>query len=139
MGCIFFCFCFFLYQCKDNPTCCKCMCCSCFCIHESCEYFKIKKNNRIKKVKPVLQILQPSLNKVSKCPICLESIKKNGVTLLCNDSHAFHKKCILKWLKHNNTCPLCRKKIFTPNPIYNDNLQPYAYNFDSDSSYDDDY
>ena len=40
------------------------------------------------------------------CVICLEDINGNNKTLQCG--HTFHKKCIKKWFKKNNTCPTCR-------------------------------
>lgn len=47
---------------------------------------------------------------MNKCVICLEPIRPNILyKLKC--SHQFHKKCILKWIKKSNTCPICRKKI----------------------------
>ena len=46
----------------------------------------------------------------NECSICLEDIHKNEEKILmCN--HKFHKKCINKWTKINNICPLCRKII----------------------------
>ena len=46
----------------------------------------------------------------NECSICLEDIHKNEEkVLMCN--HKFHKKCINKWTKINNICPLCRKII----------------------------
>ncbi|KAI4338148.1 hypothetical protein L6164_016494 [Bauhinia variegata] len=44
-----------------------------------------------------------------QCCICLDDFQTDmdeSVTTPC--SHTFHKVCILKWLKENNACPLCR-------------------------------
>ncbi|KAJ0242890.1 putative RING zinc finger protein [Hirschfeldia incana] len=49
------------------------------------------------------------------CCICLSSYE-NGtelVTLPCN--HHFHSTCIVKWLKMNATCPLCKFNIVKSN------------------------
>ena len=45
----------------------------------------------------------------SPCSICLEeyTCRQHMVTLRCE--HAFHKKCIRRWLtRYNKTCPVCR-------------------------------
>lgn len=42
------------------------------------------------------------------CIICLSNIKSNEY-ILQFECHSFHKKCINKWLKITNNCPLCRK------------------------------
>jgi hypothetical protein len=48
-----------------------------------------------------------------ECSICLEVIKKKGIpsirTLRC--THSYHKKCIDKWEKEAETCPVCREYI----------------------------
>jgi len=44
---------------------------------------------------------------VDECIICLE--EEECVELKCK--HKFGKKCILTWLRENDTCPLCRAKI----------------------------
>lgn len=43
-----------------------------------------------------------------KCSICLEEykIKEYKRSLFCN--HVFHKKCCDRWLKKNDSCPICR-------------------------------
>lgn len=41
-----------------------------------------------------------------KCTICLEEDNECFDTLVCG--HEFHLKCINRWFKINNTCPLCR-------------------------------
>ena len=52
------------------------------------------------------------LNKDNKCSICLNFCKKGSqIYLNCKNKHMFHRKCIYKWLKNNNTCPLCREEI----------------------------
>lgn len=43
------------------------------------------------------------------CSICLELLEENVYTLTCN--HDFHEGCIIKWLYHNTSCPLCRTSI----------------------------
>ena len=59
------------------------------------------------------------------CFICFESSvqkcdKKLDVSniLFLDCNHAFHKKCIIKWIKKYNNCPMCKIYAFlnkTPN------------------------
>ncbi|ELA46494.1 hypothetical protein VCUG_02038 [Vavraia culicis subsp. floridensis] len=46
-----------------------------------------------------------------KCMICLSTYRKEecGVELSC--SHFFHKRCCIKWMRMQNTCPICRDEI----------------------------
>lgn len=46
---------------------------------------------------------------MSDCAICLSNI--DGKCKLDSCSHEFCFKCIKKWAKKNNTCPMCRAKI----------------------------
>ncbi|KAF8020677.1 hypothetical protein BT93_G1187 [Corymbia citriodora subsp. variegata] len=47
----------------------------------------------------------------ASCCICLEELNgtKKVVEIPC--SPFFHYKCIVEWLKYNNSCPLCRCKV----------------------------
>lgn len=47
-----------------------------------------------------------NLEHCQECSICLETDDKPTQTLSCN--HTFHKKCISKWLKNSDSCPMCR-------------------------------
>ena len=47
-----------------------------------------------------------------ECNICLECDSKCNFKMKSCD-HRFHAKCIQKWLETNNTCPICRKKVYT--------------------------
>lgn len=50
-----------------------------------------------------------NMTKKNECSICMKKINyTNKKVVPCN--HVFHKKCIHKWAKINNTCPLCRKE-----------------------------
>lgn len=49
-----------------------------------------------------------SLNKKSKCPICLEN--KENVILMCG--HLVCKSCIDRTFEIKNECPICRAEIF---------------------------
>lgn len=51
-----------------------------------------------------LQILQ-----TVQCPICHEEDTETRQTLACN--HTFHHRCIQRWFRDKNTCPLCRMHI----------------------------
>ncbi|ELQ75983.1 putative E3 ubiquitin ligase [Trachipleistophora hominis] len=46
-----------------------------------------------------------------KCMICLSTYRKGecGIELSC--AHFFHKSCGVKWMKMQNTCPICRHEI----------------------------
>ena len=48
----------------------------------------------------------------TSCPICLDEFKESEYyrNLKCN--HCFHKKCIDRWLKKENNCPMCRANAF---------------------------
>jgi len=56
----------------------------------------------------------------SLCPICIETLPtlprfekkpvEGGVELL-KCGHIFHDKCIAKWLKRHDACPLCREDM----------------------------
>jgi hypothetical protein len=68
-------------------------------------------------------------NKEMECSICFEKINKKSISLKCN--HIFHKECISKWLQENNSCPLCREKVYNKQIVYA-NQDEYS----SDDSYD---
>jgi len=53
------------------------------------------------------------------CSICLEDNAKILFKTECK--HYFHKDCLIKWLRKNMTCPLCRKEIKSIDSIYNEN------------------
>lgn len=44
------------------------------------------------------------------CSICLEKLKNDKCVILSCE-HIYHKTCIQKWLKKNNSCPNCRINI----------------------------
>ncbi len=43
----------------------------------------------------------------NSCIICFS--ENNTLDYWDNCQHQFCKSCIIKWLKHNNTCPICRR------------------------------
>ena len=48
------------------------------------------------------------------CSICFKQFSNEGVTLPC--AHLFHKKCIMPWLHHHNSCPCCRAPVESSPP-----------------------
>lgn len=44
----------------------------------------------------------------SSCPICLDNYKDKEYKRTLKCDHTFHKKCIDKWIKKHNSCPICR-------------------------------
>ena len=62
-----------------------------------------------------------------QCPICLKDFSdsdKNYDDLIKNAvelpgcKHAFHCECLLKWLEHTSSCPLCRHELPTDDSRY---------------------
>ena len=51
------------------------------------------------------------LTKYKICSICLETLNYTNIIFLNSCDHIFHKHCIVTWLKYENNCPNCRRKI----------------------------
>ncbi|KAL0698316.1 hypothetical protein Bca4012_054438 [Brassica carinata] len=53
------------------------------------------------------------------CPICLQEFGQSTSTIItklrCCDQ-CYHRDCILRWLRHNHSCPTCRDDIQNPRP-----------------------
>ncbi|KAJ4958923.1 hypothetical protein NE237_026034 [Protea cynaroides] len=47
------------------------------------------------------------------CMICMDEFERGIEIAKLPCSHFFHSKCILKWLKNKNSCPLCRFAMLT--------------------------
>eukprot|EP01083_Nonionella_stella_P074889 203285_1 len=61
-----------------------------------------------------VEITKKELKTHKKCSICVRKFKLGGdATMLDPCKHIFHDLCILRWLRENNTCPLCRKELLT--------------------------
>ena len=47
-----------------------------------------------------------------ECSICFED-ETRGKIIITNCDHAFHRNCILEWLRHTPcfTCPICRRPM----------------------------
>lgn len=78
---------------------------------------KCNNNNRSNLKKLDIKPYRRCSEQHSECCICYEDIKQNEYIRELNCNHAFHKKCIDKWLlcsmksnEHIN-CPICRTVI----------------------------
>lgn len=84
---------------------------------------KIKKLTTVKKFETDL-IPQEDAN----CAICLSDYEVGEEIRYLPCAHHFHSECILPWLKTNNSCPFCKKKIDasqenTPSPTQTSTIQ----------------
>ncbi|PKA46595.1 Putative RING-H2 finger protein ATL53 [Apostasia shenzhenica] len=50
-------------------------------------------------------------SKQEMCPICQDTEGANEATGALNCGHFYHLKCIKRWLKIKNNCPLCRASV----------------------------
>ncbi|CAK9313861.1 unnamed protein product [Citrullus colocynthis] len=46
-----------------------------------------------------------------QCSVCYEDLHGEKELARISCGHVYHKPCILKWLKINNSCPLCRREL----------------------------
>ena len=52
-----------------------------------------------------------------KCSICYEDlILENSLITPCN--HFFCSKCFFRWIRTNNSCPMCRQDLINQERIY---------------------
>lgn len=55
--------------------------------------------------------------KMEECIICADEFKEGEdyvTPLACDARHLYHSDCIAKWVKQQNTCPMCKAQQ-TPN------------------------
>lgn len=45
------------------------------------------------------------------CAVCLDEFRSREELGVCPCSHAFHKKCLVKWLEIRSVCPMCNKPV----------------------------
>ena len=45
------------------------------------------------------------------CAICLETTSEDNDLSITVCKHRFHTSCLLKWIRNNNLCPLCRTTL----------------------------
>ncbi|KAB0349654.1 hypothetical protein FD755_005922 [Muntiacus reevesi] len=43
--------------------------------------------------------------------LCLEDFKPRDELGICPCKHAFHRKCLIKWLEVRKVCPLCNMPV----------------------------
>ena len=53
----------------------------------------------------------PNIEDIIQCSICYEEIYPCELIALLNCKHYFHYKCIRKWNRHHNSCPICREEV----------------------------
>uniref|UniRef100_A0A8C7EBY7 Ring finger protein 24 n=1 Tax=Nothoprocta perdicaria TaxID=30464 RepID=A0A8C7EBY7_NOTPE len=59
-----------------------------------------------KQVRGVCSPLRPQI-----CAVCLEEFKPKDELGICPCKHAFHRKCLIKWLEVRKVCPLCNMPV----------------------------
>ncbi|CAF0721520.1 unnamed protein product [Brachionus calyciflorus] len=57
------------------------------------------------------------------CPICQDKLKK-PINLKCQ--HIFCQDCVCTWLDKENSCPMCRTKIFVKKPKFRDGSTSFS-------------
>ena len=55
-----------------------------------------------------------SVDVMSPCAVCLDRIEEGTDVISLSCHHVYHTQCIIHWLQHNSTCPICRTQ---QNPI----------------------
>ncbi len=75
---------------------------------------KIQKRN-LNKLKVRIYEEQPTFNAAdgspSKCVICLKEFMNNDKIVVGSGFHGFHTKCISKWIKTQDKCPVCDQRL----------------------------
>ncbi|WAR22424.1 RN122-like protein [Mya arenaria] len=45
------------------------------------------------------------------CPVCLDEFSTKEKIAVCTCHHVFHSVCLLEWLRHKNSCPMCKAPV----------------------------
>jgi len=58
------------------------------------------------------------------CSVCQSNYEVNDNVNKLPCDHCFHKDCVNEWLDRHNSCPICRKSIWTTKK--NTNLNEFS-------------
>jgi hypothetical protein len=65
-----------------------------------------------------LSLQLSSCEKENKCVICQDGYPRGSTVTLMPCLHAFHRECLLTWLRVRNSCPTCRYQLPTEDAAY---------------------
>uniref|UniRef100_A0A8C6Y1P0 Ring finger protein 24 n=1 Tax=Naja naja TaxID=35670 RepID=A0A8C6Y1P0_NAJNA len=57
------------------------------------------------------QVSSVFLSLMQICAVCLEEFRPKDELGICPCKHAFHRKCLIKWLEVRKVCPLCNMAV----------------------------
>lgn len=62
--------------------------------------------------------------KSDTCAICLDDFQTKEEISICKCGHAYHHKCIMKWMEIKETCPICQRNCRHKNGAANGERTP---------------
>ncbi|XP_068709690.1 RING finger protein 24-like [Montipora capricornis] len=65
--------------------------------------------NGLRKTNYKKKWLASSSLKSDTCAICLDDFRNKEDISICRCGHAYHCKCIMKWMEIKETCPICQR------------------------------
>ena len=72
------------------------------------KFIKKFKKSKVPKTNIIINILPKQIT--DECIICFEKFnQKDNIILQCE--HQYHRKCLKRWVKEQDNCPLCRKTL----------------------------
>lgn len=78
---------------------------------ESSENFNVYLRQKYSELSNKQVVSNLVVDSSATCLICFDDLKNN--TIKCSQCvGTFHKECVIKWTKYNNTCPYCRLPNF---------------------------
>jgi E3 ubiquitin-protein ligase RNF115/126 len=57
------------------------------------------------------EVVQVGPNDENECNICFSKFSEGEEKFVIECNHQFHVDCLAPWLKLNNLCPLCKKRV----------------------------
>ncbi|KAG4958850.1 hypothetical protein AAZX31_13G058000 [Glycine max] len=60
---------------------------------------------------PTIKITHEHLYSNPKCSVCIERFEVGSEARKMPCDHIYHSDCIVPWLVHHNSCPVCRGKL----------------------------